>query len=438
MNKNFFKTYSKNVLPAIITAVVLGTFSIVDGLFIGNKIGDIGLGAINYAYPITALIQSIGFGIGMGSAVLISIARGKNDFDKIKKILFNTYILFFVVAVILMAIFMPLAHPILNVFGAKEEEMHNVAYAYLNAILFAALPQILSQGLVPILRNFGKNIYVMIIMSLSFITNIFLDWLFIYPLDLGLMGAALATNIAQTITTLGCIIILVRKEYRPTFIFDKKLIKSSLLVGISPFGIMFVPSIVLILINKSCSIFNGDTAVAAYTAISYVTFMVTRLITGVGDGAQPLMSEYYGRGDKKNLIKTLRYSLVLAISIGLIMTLLIIIFNDPISHIFGISDDAIVLYKESSLYFVLPFSSLAVMKIAMSYFYSQKKNMYAYIIVYLEPIIVLLFVFILPIFLKTSGIWLSQTLAQTIPFIPAVILINKLNRNLKQDKNTMD
>ena len=78
------------------------------------------------------------------------------------------------------------------------------------------------------------------------------------------------------------------------------------------------------------------------------------------------------------------------------------------------------------------------MKLAMSYFYSQKKNMYAYIIVYLEPIIVLLFVFILPIFLKTSGIWLSQTLAQTIPFIPAVILINKLNRNLKQDKNTMD
>lgn len=433
MGKSYISIYLRNVLPAVITAVVLGTFSIVDGLFIGNKIGDLGLGAINYAYPITAFIQSIGFAIGMGGAVLISIARGKNNEEEINKILFNTYILFIIACFLMMIIFIPLEDFLMDIFGATDKEMHDVAVSYLNMILIATVPQVLSQGLVPILRNFKLNVYVMIVMSLSFISNIFLDWLFIYPLDLGLKGAAIATNIAQVITTLGCVFVLVRKKYRPTISFDKKIITSILVVGLSPFGIMFAPSFILILMNKSCSIYKGDVAVAAYTGISYVTFMVTRLIQGVGDGAQPLMSEYYGRGDKKNLIKTLRYSLIISAIIGLIMMIIVMIFSKQFSYIFGLSDEARELFMQSAIFFTSPFVSLAVMKISMNYFYSQKKNIYAYLIVYLEPIIVLLLVFVFPLFMGTNGIWISQTIAQIIPAIIAIILMLKLNRKEKEE-----
>ena len=145
------------------------------------------------------------------------------------------------------------------------------------------------------------------------------------------------------------------------------------------------------------------------------------------------MSEYYGRGDKKNLIKTLRYSLIISAIIGLIMMIIVMIFSKQFSYIFGLSDEARELFMQSAIFFTSPFVSLAVMKISMNYFYSQKKNIYAYLIVYLEPIIVLLLVFVFPIFMGTNGIWISQTIAQIIPAIIAIILMLKLNRKEKEE-----
>ena len=202
-------SFKKYVIPSMISSVVLGTFSIIDGLFIGNKIGDIGLAAINYAYPITALIQSIGFGLGVAGSILMSIAIGKKEDEK--RYVGTTYALFLLSFIILMPLLLLTGSNLLTLFGASGET-HSEALIYLKFIVYATIPQVLSQGLMPIIRNYGHNKLVMIGLILGFVTNLILDYVFIYPLNMGLMGAAIATNLAQVVTTLFCLIILLQKN----------------------------------------------------------------------------------------------------------------------------------------------------------------------------------------------------------------------------------
>ena len=118
--RSLFKTFLRCVLPALLTSVVLGTFSIVDGLFIGNKVFDDGLSAINFAYPITAFVQAVGFGIGMGGSVCISLARGRGDDRAEKRYIFQTYIAMLAASVILFPALFFTSPYLLRAFGASS------------------------------------------------------------------------------------------------------------------------------------------------------------------------------------------------------------------------------------------------------------------------------------------------------------------------------
>lgn len=435
INKPLLREFFKNVMPAIITSVVLGTFSIVDGLFIGNKIGDTGLAAINFAYPITALIQGIGFGIGLASSILISLYKGKNDKEKEKKILFNSYLLLLVISIILiLCLYIPLNN-ILSLLGAKGETLKE-AYDYGKIIVLATLFQVLGQGLAPILRSYNKNSYVMIAMCISFIFNILFDYIFIYPLNMGLFGAALATDLSQVIVSILFIIVLLKKEYRVIFKIDFKLIKDILLTSLSPFGIFFSPNLILIIINLVASKYGGDIAVATYTAISYITFIVMRLIQGVSDGVQPLLSYYEGKGDINSKKLILFYSYIRVTRITIVCTAICLIFSSQLSNIFGLSEEAKELFKTCLSFYSSPFIFYGFIRVSMAYFYCQKKNFISSILVYLEPLFVLIVVLILPSKMGLSGIWISAPISQILLSIIALIFL--LIENKKDNKKLLD
>lgn len=418
------KEFIKSVIPSIIASVVLGTFSIVDGLFIGNKLGDIGLAAINYAYPITALIQALGFAIGMGGAIFISINIGKSDKDNEKIYLNNTYLLFIIISIIITILFLFTYKPILNLFGAYNEAF-DMACDYIFIIILGSAFQILAQGLVPILRNYNYNSYTMISMSAGFISNIILDYLLIYVFDIGLKGAAIGTLVAQIITSVMLIIVLCRKQYRPIFKVSIKKIKDIMISGLSSFGIFFAPSFVLILINKASSIYGGDIAVAAYTAASYITFIVFRLLQGVCDGTQPKLSFYYGLGDKEKEKKMFKYGFILIMAIAIIVTIFTISARPLLAQLFGLSNDGKEIFDTAILILAIPFIPLGLMKIIMCYFNAIKNNLFALILSYSESIITTILIFILPNFLGLNGIWYTTLIAECTSGIIAIIFIIK-------------
>ena len=205
------KRFYQYVLPSMLAFAFSGLYSIVDGLFVGKNIGDAGLSAINFAYPLVVLIQATGTGLGLGGAVEMAIATGQKNEKRKRLYLGNTLVLLLISCMVLTIVLGLGNSHILALFGAEGDSFH-YAKEYLYWITLGATFQILANGLGPILRNFGHPMLVMVAMIGGFVTNIILDWLFIPILGLGMKGAAIATIIGQFTTMVPCLWVLVPKK----------------------------------------------------------------------------------------------------------------------------------------------------------------------------------------------------------------------------------
>ncbi len=182
------KTFFKYVIPSILSFALSGVYAIVDGFFVGHSVGDMGLSAINVAYPVSAVLQAAGTGIGMGGAVYYSISRAEKKGNRAREFTAVTLWLLLLFSVILSLLTFFLNRPILQLMGA-EGRLLSLGEEYNRIIALGAGLQILSTGLVPFIRNHGGPLYAMISMVAGFITNVVLDYLFVWVLGRGLTGA---------------------------------------------------------------------------------------------------------------------------------------------------------------------------------------------------------------------------------------------------------
>ena len=197
------KKFFQFVLPSVLSFALSGVYSIVDGYFVGNSIGDLGLSAVTIAYPIVAVIQAIGTGLGMGGAIYYSINRAEKNETKAREFTAGAIWLMILSSIVLtLGIFFG-RNGLLRLLGASGDLL---AYAdeYILYIAIGTALQITGTGLVPFIRNHGGSFYAMVAMIAGFLTNIFLDWLFVWVFSWGMMGAAVATVIGQGVTMVRC------------------------------------------------------------------------------------------------------------------------------------------------------------------------------------------------------------------------------------------
>ncbi len=177
--------FFKFVIPSIIAFALSGIYAIVDGFFVGHTIGDSGLSAVNIAYPVSALIQSIGTGIGMGGAVYYSIHTAEGNKKQANKFIAASWWLLFIASIIFTLLTLFLANPILSLLGANGTVL---AYAtqYLKVIALGATLQIFGTGLIPFIRNYGSSFWAMFAMLGGFVTNVILDYLLVWVFNQGI------------------------------------------------------------------------------------------------------------------------------------------------------------------------------------------------------------------------------------------------------------
>ena len=173
------KTFFKYVFPSILSFALSGVYAIVDGFFVGNSIGDIGLSTVNIAYPIVAFIQAVGTGISMGGAIYYSINRAEKKEHEARMFTAGALWLMLVLSAILTVLVLLYCNPILRLLGA-DGDMLSLAEEYIVIITFGTVLQIFGTGLIPFIRNLGGSFYAMIAMVAGFITNIVLDYLFVW------------------------------------------------------------------------------------------------------------------------------------------------------------------------------------------------------------------------------------------------------------------
>ena len=422
MTKSFFR----QVCPAMIAFAFSGLYTIVDGFFIGRNLGDVGLAAINLAFPLAAIVQAVGTGLGMGGAVKLSYHHGRGEAEQQRLYLGNTISALLGCSMLAMGVLLLVSRPLLILFGARGAVLQ-AGLTYLHVIVIGTIFQLCATGFAPLLRNYGASVLAMAAMVAGFVTNILLDWLFVSVYQWGMAGAAGATVIGQAVTIIPCVWFLFRRVQRlkrSDFRLRRPVVRAIFQIGLSPFGLTVSPFIVIILINKSAAFYGGDVAVAAYAVLSYIVAIVQLLLQGIGDGTQPLMSLYFGRQDREAIVFTRKLTFSFAAGTAVVSALALLLLQPWIASFFGASEQAAPLIAQSLPAFVASFLFTAFCRTATSYFYATQKNRFAYLMVYGEPILLaVLLAFIFPPLLGLPGVWLAVPCTQCLLSAMGMILL---------------
>ncbi len=422
---NYKSTFFRYVIPSIIAFALSGIYAIVDGYFVGNTIGDAGLSAINIAYPIVAVLQALGTGIGMGGAVYYSINKAEKKEKRAEEYIATSWWLLILVSIVTTVVIYFLYSSILQLLGA-DGIILTFATDYIKIIALGAVLQILGTGLIPFMRNYGGSFWSMLAMIGGFITNIILDFLFVWIYGMGMKGAAAATIIGQGVTVaIAIIYALWRKKFfvRVTLEHTKEICGSIFRVGLAPFGLALTPNISLILINRFSLSYGGEKAIATYACISYIICIIYLILQGVGDGSQPLMSQYYGEQDFKSLKVIQKMAYIFAAFLAVIGGFIMYMSRMNIGNLFGSSVEVSNEISNIIPIFLVSLPFIAVTRIATASFYATEKSMLSYILTFIEPVLMLAFMLILPpLFGGQIMIWWSTVLARIFAAVMALVL----------------
>lgn len=425
------RIFFQYVIPSVLSFALSGVYAIVDGFFIGNSIGDLGLSAINIAYPIVAVIQALGTGIGMGGAIYYSIYRAEKKEEQAKEFIAGALWVLIISSVFLTISVLILNGTLLELLGANGRLLA-LGKEYIAVIALGASMQVIGTGLVPFIRNHGGSFYAMVSMIAGFVTNIILDYLFVWVLKQGVSGAAWATVIGQGITMLIVLAFLLRKKQFtlniPFFKFGK--VSASILkIGIAPFGLTMSPNISLIIINRFSVVYGGELAVATYACIAYAICIVYLILQGVGDGSQPLLSQHYGEKnfDKLKSTRTLAYGFALFLSV--IGCIIMFLTRESLGVLFGASKEVNTEIAKIMPVFLVSVPFVAVLRIATASFYATEKSMFSYVLTFIEPLFMLVLMLILPpLFGGQIMIWWSTVLARILSALLAVKTKNHVDK----------
>lgn len=431
MAKKFFSY----VLPSMLAFAFSGLYSIVDGFFIGRGAGDAGLAAVSLAYPVTALIQAVGTGIGMGGAIQVSIARGRGDRESERRYFGNTLFLLGAAVIGVMALLFLGYRPILSALGAEGQLLES-ASTYLLILAGGTVFQLLATGFTPLLRNFDASLLAMGAMIAGFLVNIVLDWLFVLVLGYGVPGGAWATVIGQAVTLLPCLVFIMKKA-KPLKKEDYRLrgetVRDIVKVGASPFGLSMCPNLVSIFMNRSAMTYGGENAVAAYAVAAYFQSMIQLLLQGVGDGSQPLVSLFLGKGEHQEAKKVRNMAYGFSLLVAFLNLAAVVLLKDSIPAFFGASDASASTASRMLPLFAAGALFSAFCRVTTSYFYSIRENRFSSLLVYGEPALLFLMLsLILPPLFGIQGVWASVPVVQALLFTVSLGMLWKKSKEEKQ------
>lgn len=454
--KELTKNWLGDCLPTIFALLMSGLYSVMDGLFIGRAVGDAGLAAVNLAWPIPAVITALGIAIGIGGSILYSTARGKGEYIRGER-WYRLSVGSLVATGCLLTVLLYLGYPwILQILGAKGE-VYEQAARYSQIITGGCLFQILGGGMIPILRNRGMALGAMISMTTGMLSNLGLNYILIFGFGLGIRGAAIGTVTAQgSVIIIGSILILRqgrRKAAAIRAMADGDSIESKenkdnkeskelglaeaifqiFKTGISAFGLSLAPTVVLIFTNYRCLRYGGDTAVACYAVISYITFPVQSILTGIGDGSQPLMSYFNGckRREEVEFIK--RSAKRLATVSGFVLMTGVWIAAPILPKFFGLSDVAEQYFVQGMRISSAAFLFMGAARFHIAYMGAILRTKEASLLIYGETMAISPFLLlVLPEQFGMTGIWCVLPASQVI-----MLLLYKI-RYGRSEKETVE
>mgnify|MGYP006285053105 CR=1 FL=1 len=305
-------------LPSMVAMFANAIYNIIDTIFVGRGVGSLGIAAVAIVLPIIAIISSFAHLIGIGTSTLISRKLGKGDVEEVNAIAGNGFLLIILVGIFFSTLGLLFTDPIMRAFGATENILP-YAHDYGQIVFVGMLWFPFCVGTSNYLRAEGFAREAMTAMLLGIIVNTVLDYIFIFPLDMGIQGAALATIMGKFTTLLYLIryfassksIIFIKLRFLR---LQKHILKPTISVGLSGFGMRSSSSFANIVLNHTLGALGGDAAIAIFGIIYKTTLFFGMPLFGLNQGMQPIVGYNYGAAQYdrvKHTVKlVIRYSLI--------------------------------------------------------------------------------------------------------------------------------
>lgn len=432
----FLKEFIKYVTLNICGMIGLSCYILADTFFIAKGLGANGLAALNLAIPIYSFVHGSGLMFGMGGATKYSVYRGQKDFKNANRVYSNT-IYIMTISVIIFMLTGIFFHEKLALLLGANNEIFNMTKTYLQVILLFSPALIFNDSLLCFVRNDNNPRLAMIAMITGSLSNIILDYIFIFPLNMGIFGAVFATGLAPVISL--CILSKHWISGQNQFHLEKtkrplKFTGNIISLGIPSLITEVASGIVMIIFNAVILKLQGNIGVAAYGIVANLSLVVTSIYTGIAQGTQPILSKFYGYGDKKSIKITLKYAIRLMLLISVFIYLLFLVTAKPIVEIFN-SEHNIQLQQIAQaglkLYFTaVPFVGFNI--IISTYFASTERALPAQIVSLARGFIIIIPMALLMSFLfKMTGVWLSYPFTECI----AALIGGMLYKNVETLKH---
>ena len=419
-------------IPAIIGMVVNALYNIVDRMFIGNipDIGSLAITGVGITMPIMTIVLAFGMLIGIGTTANISLNLGKGNRTTAEKLLGNAFTLSIIVGLAIAITGTIFANPILNLFGASENTLF-YAKEYIGIILLGCTFNILSFALNSTVRADGNPKMSSITMVIGCGANIILDYLFIFVLNLGVKGAALATIISQAVTffiilyyyTAGNSNLKLKIE---NFKLKKHLVTMTFAIGIAPFATQIATSLVQVIANNALKTYGSDLAIGAMTVISSLNIIFMMPIFGINQGCQPIIGFNYGAKKYERAKEAFKYATIAACVICIIGFISIQCFPTQIISLFNNDPELTTLAIKGIRIYLLMMPVVGINIVATSYYQSIGKAKISMFVSLLRQVILLIpFTIILPKFIGLDGVWAAGACADSLSVIITLILLKK-------------
>ena len=419
------------IFPAVGSLFVTYLYNVMDGIFVGQGVGSAALGAVNIGVPFITFAVAIVAMFPMGGATIIAIRMGRDDKDGANNAFMTALTLTVLTAVILTVVGTVFSQQIVDLSGARKlgEEMRRMSADYLFYYSAFSLPMLMSNCLSVFVRNDGSPTLSFVGMCAGAVSNIFLDWLFIFPLQMGVIGAAVASGLGQIVSLLVLLSHFIRKHGNlriRRFTIQPVLIKKICKRGAPEAVTQLTTPVTALCYNLVLAGLVGDIGVSTYSVLSFIYSLANAVLSGVAQGLQPLWGNSYGKQDTKEINDYFRFGIAINLVLSVLVSAGLILFNEPAIRIFSQDIDLIKAASKALPVFALSFIPMALNLIYTSLLYSTKRTRQSDIIAICRGIVIkAIAIFCIPILLGTKTIWAAPFVAEMITFAIAIVLTRK-------------
>lgn len=433
------KVLFKLSVPATIGMVVQALYNLVDTIFVGRALGPEsvqGIAGITIAFPIQMIIMGVALTIGIGSASIISRSLGARDYGRADITLGNAISAILFLSILVTVLGSIYIVPLLKLFGATDTILP-FAYEYTRIILYGTIVFAFSMTVNNIVRAEGNAKVAMLTMVISAGLNIILDPIFIFGLDMGIKGAAIATVISQAVSAIYLVHYFSSGMSSLNFhvgnlIPQPDVFMETMSIGASSFARSASSSLMVIVINNVLAIYGGDIPIAVFGVVNRLFMFTFMPMIGIVQGLQPIVGYNYGAKNFERVVSSTSLAIKITTVISISGFLLLFLFPSQMFSIFTTDQQLIDAGRSATRIMVLALPLVGFQIVGASIYQTLGKARPAFILSISRQVLFLIpLVLILPQFFQLNGVWIAFPVSDGLSFLVTFIMLAREYRIFK-------